>query len=568
MTASLRYCLDLREPHSHRLTVAISHRPQRPLLRLQLPAWTPGSYLERDYVRHLEGLKACQRGQSLPLRRLDRHSWQLAVTPGQELEISYGLMAVEATVRTNWLDGSGGFLTAAAWALELEGCRWEPHGLELLVPEGWQVATALGAQGKGWLARNYDELIDAPISLGPLESLAFAVGGVPHQWVWQGLPQPAPLGRWREDLPRLCAAACGLMGVERPAAHNYLFMTRFVGEGYGGLEHNDCCALIFGRRELATPAGYQRLLQLVAHEYLHQWNVRRLRPRELSPYSYGGAVIVPTLWFAEGVTSYFDSLVVYRAGLCSKEELLAEWAEQISRYLTTPGRRVQSLRESSEEAWVKLYRRDAHSDNQQVSYYLKGQLLALLIDLHLRTHGASLEQLLQQLWRNFGSTGRGYSTEDLFDAIGGLDPQLAQLCEGWLASTAELPLASYLQTVGLLLTAQASDLASTGLQLELVGRELRVRRVDRHSPAEQAGLAPADELLALDGERLRSCDQWEQGLSAEGEHQLLFCRDGLVRTSVLRPAAPQPRHWQLLPDPSAPAAAAQLRSQWLGLPQS
>jgi predicted metalloprotease with PDZ domain len=309
-------------------------------------------------------------------------------------------------------------------------------------------------------------------------------------------------------------------------------------------------------------------LQLVAHEYLHQWNVRRLRPQELSPYSYGGAVIVPTLWFAEGVTSYFDSLVVYRAGLCSKEELLAEWAEQISRYLTTPGRRVQSLLESSEEAWVKLYRRDAHSDNQQVSYYLKGQLLALLLDLHLRAHGASLEQLLQQLWRNFGSTGRGYSTEDLFDAIGGFDPQLAQLCAGWLASTAELPLASYLQTVGLLLTAQASDQASTGLQLELVGRELRVRRVDRHSPAEQAGLAPVDELLALDGERLRSCEQWEQGLRPEGEHQLLFCRDGLVRTSVLWPAAPQPRHWQLLTDSSAPAAAAQLRSKWLGLPQS
>ena len=568
MTASLRYCLDLREPHSHRLTVAITHRPLRPLLRLQLPAWTPGSYLERDYGRHLEGLGASQGGKRLELRRLDRHSWQLAVTPGEELLISYGLIAVEATVRTNWLDGNGGFLTAAAWALQLEGCRWEPHRLELLLPQGWQVATALTADGQGWLAHDYDELIDAPISLGALQSLAFAVGGVPHQWVWQGLPQPAPLDRWQQDLPRLCAAACGLMGVERPAADNYLFMTRFCGEGYGGLEHNDCSALIFSRRELASPAGYRRLLQLVAHEYLHQWNVRRLRPRELSPYSYGGAVIVPTLWFAEGVTSYFDSLVVYRAGLCSEAELLAEWAEQITRYRNTPGRWVQSLRESSEEAWVKLYRRDAHSDNQQVSYYLKGQLVAMLIDLQLRAAGGSLELLLQELWRQFGRGGRGYSSEDLIEAIGRWDPQLAQLCEAWLGSTGELPLDSYLQTVGLLLTAQANDNANTGLQLELVGRELRVRRVERASPAELGGLAPSDELLALDGERLYSAEQLEQGLRPLGEHQLLFCRDGLVHTSVLRPTAPQPRQWQLIADPNAPAAPLLLRSQWLGTPQA
>ena len=561
------YALDLREPQRHRIQVTLSLTPVRGQLQLQLPCWTPGSYLERDYVRHLEGLWAQQGSQLIEVERSSRHSWTLhGLRPDEPLQVHYAVLGVEASVRTNWLDAESGFLTAAAWALEVEGCRWQPHSLSLQLPPAWQVATSLQPKANGWQARDYDQLVDAPLALGALQELTFNVGGVPHRWVWQGLSQPAPLAAWHEDLHRLCSAVCALLGSSRPVSDAYLFMTRFTAGGYGGLEHDDCTALMFCRREFGTVAGTRRLLQLAAHEYLHQWNVRRLRPRQLRPYRYGGAVLVPELWFAEGVTSYYDQLVLLHAGLCSEEDYLTDLAKDISRLLTTPGRRVQSLLDSGTEAWVKLYRADAHSSNQQVSYYLKGTLVALLLDLHLLARGSGLHGLLQRLWQRFGVAERGYSQADLMAAVAELDPELETLLNGWLTGVDELPLDGYLKTVGLNLTPDTSTVAFSGLHLELVDAQLLVRRVVRDSPGEDAGLSPGDELLAINGERLRRTEQFEQWLQPGVEQNLLVCSDGRVRTVPIQPRAPQPSSWSLRIDPQASEAACRLRSHWFSSP--
>jgi predicted metalloprotease with PDZ domain len=224
---------------------------------------------------------------------------------------------------------------------------------------------------------------------------------------------------------------------------------------------------------------------------------------------------------------------------------------------------VQSLQQSSEEAWVKLYKRDSQSDNQQLSYYLKGQLVALLLDLHLLSIGSDLTDLLGNLWRCFGALERGYSQADLLAATADLAPDLGPLLQHWLTSVDELPLESYLRKAGMRLIPEHPSSPHTGLLLETVQGQVKVRRVERHSPGEQAGLSPGDELLALDGERLRQGEQLDLWLRSGVQHRLLFCRDAAVHECCLYPAVARPRHWQLQSDPSASVVACQLRHRWL-----
>lgn len=573
--------LDLTACRQQLVRVRLRHTPSRTTLRFSLPAWTPGSYLIRDYVRQLEGLQVHQGGCSLEPRRCGPSSWQLDLPDLQPIEIRYTLVAAELTVRTCHLDGDHGFLALAAVALELEGERWSPHRLQLSLPAGWRAFVPLpashptappGLEG-GWLARTFDQLIDTPIEAGPHREHGFSVAGVPHRWVTWGtdLLGQDPLvsdPSWLADLEQVCLACCRLMGVERPAADDYLFVLHLTDGGFGGLEHDSSTVLQFGRRALGRPDGRRKLLQLAAHEYLHQWNVRRLRPAELSPVRYDRAVVVPTLWFAEGVTSYVDQLLPCSAGCCDEAQVLDDLGADLSRYLLSPGRAVQSLRSSSEEAWVKLYRPDAHSPNSQISYYLKGAVLALVLDLHLRRLGSALPLVLRQLWASHGACGRGYREAELVAAFASHAPDLATLLPRWLSSLEDPPLQEALATVGLRLEPRIASGQDPGCRLEPGPGGLQVQRVDRHGPAAQAGVVVGDEWLALDGMRLRSIEDLQQLLSLQRHHpsrELLYCRDGVVRCTSLQPAAAAVEGWTLALDPDTAAALEPQRRRWLRL---
>ena len=578
--------LDLTACHQHLVRVRLLHTPRHLSLRLALPAWTPGSYLIRDYVRQLESLEITQAGHQLESRRTSPSSWQLELPSLEPVEISYAVLAAELTVRTCHLDGDHGFLALAAVVLELEGERWSPHRLQLSLPPSWDAFVPLPelpGPAKGWLAADFDQLIDTPIEVGPHRSHHFSVAGVPHRWVsWGRDLQGADLldsdPQLLSDLEKVCLACCRLMGVERPAADHYLFVLHLTESGYGGLEHDCSTVLQFGRLALAKPGGRRKLLQLAAHEYLHQWNVRRLRPAELSPYRYDQAVVVPTLWFAEGITSYVDQLLPHCVGCSSEAELLEDLGADLSRYLLSAGRRLQSLRASSEEAWVKLYRPDAYSPNSQVSYYLKGAVLALVLDLHLRRAGSGLPVVLRQLWASHGAVGRGYQEADLIAAFASQAPDLAELLPRWLSSCEDPPLFGYLADMGLRLEPRLAASQELGCRLEPGGGGLVVQRVGRDGPAQRAGLVVGDELIALDGMRLRSIDDFMVHLRPEAPlipHQLLFCRDGLVRSTVLLPTAPAVESWQLQLDASTAdlgsvdlgtaEVCAERRRRWLGL---
>ena len=571
--------LDLRDANQHLVGVCVSHTPVHPTLRLSLPAWTPGSYLIRDYVRQLEGLRVSQQGIPLELRRTSPSSWQVELQNLEPLEIHYQVVATELSVRTCHLTADHGFLALAAVAVQIEGERWHPHGLQLQLPEGWKPFVPLPEMGigskeaDGWIAADFDQLIDTPIEVGPHGAHSFSVAGVPHRWVTWG---ETLAGRdfitadphWLSDVERVCQACCALMGVNQPAADQYLFVLHLSENGYGGLEHDSSSVLHYGRKALAKADGRRKLLQLVAHEYLHQWNVRRLRPAELTPYCYGDPVVTPTLWFAEGITSYVDQLLPFAAGVTTAESVLEDLGADLSRYLLSPGRAVQSLLESSQEAWVKLYKADAYSSNSQISYYLKGAVVALVVDLILRRHGASLTQVLHNLWQSHGRWGKGYHESDLVEALAEFHAPLSTLLPQWLRSKQDPPLPELLADVGLELTPETETHLDLGAGVELKGGQLWVQRVNRHGPASQAGLMVGDELVALDAERLRHPEDLDALLNLKRSGQLcqlLVARDGLIRCLTITPATPSIKAWTLgLVADQTEQTTAQ-RNRWLSL---
>lgn len=567
--------IDLRAASAHLVQVEIRLRPRQQTLRLALPAWTPGSYLIRDYVRQLEGLQLEQAGRSLPLRRMDVAAWQAELPDQEPLTLRYRLLAPELTVRTSHLDADHGFLCLAAVVLAVEGERWQPHHLSLALPDGWQAFLTLPQEaGGGWTARDFDQLIDTPIEVGPHGAHRFAVGEVGHRWVSWGVtlagvdPMEDDPDLLR-DVQRVCQACCRLMGERSPAADDYLFILHLTDNGYGGLEHDRSSVLQYGRRRLIKPDGRRKLLQLVAHEYLHQWNVRRLRPAELTPYAYDRPTIVPTLWFAEGVTSYFDQFLPLTAGCSSEADLFEDLGMELSRYLQSPGRAVQSLVGSAEEAWVKLYKADAYAISSQVSYYLKGAVLSLVLDLHLRRHGSSLPAVLRLLWQRFGRLGRGYRHTDLLAAFcaGAADLQL--LLPQWLNGHEDPDFADYLADVGLTLNPQMACEPWLGWQVEAAaGGGLQLQRVLRDGPAEQAGLMVGDELVAVAGWRLQRQEDLAPLLAAHAGATVLpvvTARDGRLRHQELRPAPPRVERWRLEPVAGAAPSVLERRRQWLAL---
>jgi predicted metalloprotease with PDZ domain len=569
-SAPLLLSLDLTAAHRHLVGVRLVWQPRGGEVLVRLPAWTPGSYVVRDYVRTLEGFEAWQGERPLPHRRVAPAAWALSTAADAPVELRYRILATERSVRTCHVDADHAFLALAGVALLPEGERWSPQRLELRLPDGWRAFVPLAEEeAGGWRARDYDQLIDSPVEAGPHAAHGFRVAGVPHRWVTAGGDLPGEDPAWLADVERVCLACCRLMGRDSlPWDEPYLFVLHLLEDGYGGLEHDRATVLQYGRRALARPGGRRKLLQLVAHEYLHRWNVRRLRPAELVPIDYDAPMLVPSLWFAEGITSYYDALLPLAAGIGGEEELLEDLGGDLSRYLLTPGRRVQSLRDSSLEAWVKLYRQDAHSGDSQVSYYLKGAVVALLLDLHLRRHGSALAVVLRDLWRRFGDSGRGYREVDLLEAFAAAAADLAGLLPNWLESNEDPDISGYLQDVGLMLVPQHSPLPSMGWQVESLPRGgLRLRRVRRDGPAERAGLQPGDELLALEAQRLGDEEDLHRllGSGAVESLELLYARDGWVRAVEVAPDPPEIESWSLRIDPAAPPEAAGRRARWLAL---
>ena len=568
-----------RQAHLYTVTLAI----ERPAAeqRLSLPAWIPGSYLLREFARHLSALRARQGGRELPLRQLDKASWQLECAAGEPLEVGYQVYAFDTSVRTAYLDAQRGFFNGTSVCLRAEGHEHEPHRLEMrALPEGWRVETAMAAIdadafGRGtYEAADYDELVDHPVELGRPWSADFDVHGVPHRLVVAGALPDFDGERLVADARRICEAEVAFWHDDRkPPFERYVFLLNAVDEGYGGLEHRASTALVAARRDLPQHGqaeagdGYVTLLGLVSHEYFHSWNVKRMRPAEFARHDYRSENYTQLLWFFEGFTSYYDDLFLVRTGLVDEARYLKLLAKTATAVLGAPGRRLQSVAQASFDAWVKFYRPDENTPNATISYYAKGSLIALALDLALRAEGqGSLDELMRALWR--ASAGGPISEAQIVETLRGLaGDAIADEFARWVHGTEDLALAPLLARFGVRWQTQPATLAQRlgvkASESALTG--VRIAQVLRGGAAEHAGFAAGDELIAVDGWRLRRLDDALRLLAPGRESEWLVSRDQRVLRLVLAlPAADAtPGAVVLAADPQAGDSAQALRRAWL-----
>ncbi|AVS69545.1 peptidase M61 [Paracidovorax avenae] len=511
---AVHYRVEAAQLHARIYHVTLTVESPAAQQELSLPVWIPGSYLVREFAKNLQNLRARQDGQEVALAQRGKSLWQSACREGAPLVLTYEVGAYDSSVRTAWLDASRGFFNGTSLCLRVHGQEDARHDLEIVAtPEvsHWSVATGLTAEkttraGFGtYRAASYDELVDCPVEMGPFWSARFTACGVPHRLVVAGAAPSFDGERLLADTRRICEAGIRFWhGAGKPPYAQYLFMLNVMDDGYGGLEHRNSTALACSRRDLPrqgearTPEGYTTLLGLISHEHFHTWNVKRLRPAELARYDYTQENYTRLLWFFEGFTSYYDDLLLRRAGLIDDATYLRLLAKNINQVLQTPGRRVQSVADASFDAWVKYYRQDENTPNATVSYYTKGALVGLCLDLALRREGrTTLDDVMRALWDRCDAGPM--SEDDLLAVIEALSGRsFAREIAEWVHGTGDLPLAEMLAAHGVALRAEAAQPAQRlGLRVS-EGQGLQVKVVLRGGLAEEAGFSAGDEWLAVE----------------------------------------------------------------------
>lgn len=578
----ISYQVDIADAHAHLFRVTLSVAQPAAEQHLSLPAWIPGSYLVREFVRHLSGLKAQQGSREVALRQLDKATWVANCSGRGALTLSYLVYAFDNSVRTAFLDANRGFFNGTSLFLRVHGREAEPQRVELRgLPKGWQVATALpvvkvDSRGQGrYEAADYDELVDHPVELGRFWRGEFKAAGVPHEFVVAGALPDFDGERLLADARRICEAEIAFWhGKKKTFLKRYVFMLNAMDDGYGGLEHRASTALIASRRDLPQRGkselsdGYVTLLGLISHEYFHTWNVKRLRPAEFARYDYTQENYTELLWFFEGFTSYYDDLLLLRGGLIDEARYLKLLAKTLSGVLGTPGRKVQSVAQASFDAWVKYYRGDENTPNATISYYTKGSLVALALDLTLRCEGqGSLDDVMRALWER--SSGGPVSEADIaavLAQVGGRS--YAKELRAWVHGTDDLPWRALLDKAGVAWSQQAPSVPQRlGLRAsESALTGIKVSNVLRGGAAEAAGLAVGDEVIAVDGWRLRRLDDLTRVVAAKGPAPWLVSRDQRMLTlAVELPAAPDAGavSLALAAADKTPQAAFVLRRAWL-----
>ncbi len=520
MTMSkLHYSIEAADLHAHLFRITLTIPAPTAGQTVSLPVWIPGSYLVREFSKNLQQLSARQGRRTAAISQLDKCTWQIDAKPGQPLTLRYEVYAFDASVRTAWLDARRGFFNGTSLCLRVHGQEAQPHQLELLAVQGqpdWQAATGLSPlkvskKGFGlYQAADYDALVDCPVELGNFWSGSFVACGIPHRFVVAGALPSFDGARLLADTQKICETEIRFWHGSGPQAgrkaphNNYLFMLNAVDDGYGGLEHRNSTALICSRRDLPrlgqphTGEGYTTLLGLISHEYFHTWNVKQLRPDAFARYDYTRENYTPLLWFFEGFTSYWDDLLLRRAGLIDDATYLKLLGKTIHQVAQTPGRHVQTVAQASFDAWVKYYRQDENTPNATVSYYGKGALVALCLDLSLRAEGHTLDALMRGLWQR--CQAGPMREQDVLDELQALTGRSWQKeLQAWVHSTAELPLARLLEAQGIRIHAEPGNFAQhLGLRHADANGSVQVKAVLRGSAAEQAGLAAGDEWLGLE----------------------------------------------------------------------
>ena len=589
----IRYVLRFPAPQTHYVEVeARVPTDGRADVELMMPVWTPGSYLVREFAKNVDQLAAtAPDGAALTAAKVRKNRWRIAAGGAAEVRVSYRVYGRTMSVQSNWIDASFAILNGAATFLTLVDSPPRPHEVTIEPASGWKssvtgLPAAEGGAPHRYVAADFDELVDSPIYAGNPSLYEFEVDGVPHVLLnegegglWDG-PRSA---RDVETIVRTQKAFWGFLPYKK-----YVFFNLLCEAG-GGLEHKNSTVLMASRWATRARASYLGWLNLVSHEYFHTWNVKRLRPVELGPFDYENEVHTPSLWVAEGITSYYDRLLVRRAGLCSVEEYLAgdppsaaedRTINEIERLQTTPGRLVQPLEDSSYDAWIKFYRRDENTPNTNVSYYIKGAVVAFLLDARIRkaTDGKkSLDDVMRLAYERY-SGPTGYTAEQ-FQAtaaeVAGAD--LSAFFHKALRTTDELDYDEVRDWFGIRFVKEKEKddkkpngakppKAWLGLVTKAEDGRLMVTQVKRGTPGYEAGFNVGDEILGIGEDRIPA-GQWSKRMDyfrpGETVSVLIARRDRFQRIDAVFGQEP-PKRWSLEITPGASEAQKARRKGWLG----
>ena len=578
----LHYRVAMPEPSSHEfhVTLQIPALRERPALDLVFPAWTPGSYMVRDFSRHIYDLQITSNGRAITSERLDKLRWRLA-SNGRPVEVGYRVFAFDQSVRTSFLDQDRAFLIGTSLFFLVDGEERRPCLLDIEPPDGWRISTALpAARGtrNRFRAAGYDQLVDEPVELGRHRVYAFRQGGTRFEVTIAG-PTNADVARLLADLRRIVAATGALFGgfpFER-----YLFIIHALPERGGGLEHACSCTLDIASMAFEDEKAYQRFNELAAHEFFHAWNVKRIRDQVLGPFDYSAENYTRLLWFHEGFTEYMQAIILLHAGLLTAEQYLKDLSEDWAKYAGRPGRNVTPLSQLSFEAWIKQYKPADNYVNRAVSYYEKGKWAALLLDLVLRqaTQGRrGLPQVFRRLWQSHGRRGRSITAPDIRAAAESVASRsLGAYFSRFIDGTAELPVPSWLRRAGLVAQARSPAQAEgedrvkarrqqgwAGLSFA-AGEAAVVKNVIPDSPAWKAGLTFRDEIVAVNEHQV-DASTVARRLADCGPGQVVsvaFFRQEILRATSLRLARTPERKWSFSLDPAASPARRRMRQGWL-----
>jgi predicted metalloprotease with PDZ domain len=590
MAFTLLHTLAIADARAHLVSVETTVRSDAPLaapLVLFMPVWTPGSYLVREYARHVEGVHGFADGRPCEVVKVRKNAWRVGGAGSRELSFRYRVYCNELTVRTNHVDESHALLNGAAVFVAIEGHEGTAATVEVGLPAGWEIRTALPrakaeADGDGCVrlyAKDLDALVDAPLELGELRTERIVVKEVPHEVVlWpRDRAEDAQVASLLRDFGTIVETESAWFGGTLPY-ERYTALLHLSPRARGGLEHLSSAALIASPNAFATRDGYLDLLSLFAHELFHAWNVKRIRPRGLSPYRYQEENYTRLLWWFEGATSYYDWRTLRRAALCTEGEYLEHLAAEIVAMDRVHGRRVQPLELASFDAWIKLYRPDENSDNSSVSYYRKGEIVCALLDVEIRarTQGrASLDTVLGHLWERHGKIGEPVPEDGmqaLFEEATGA--KLGDLFDAWIRSPGEIDYDLSLAKVGMRIDrepreekegAEKKSRAALGVRVRTEGGRAVVATVTRGSAAQLGGMDPGDELIAIAGRRIEG-GVIDAALVSRAPHEdveVTVARDGRLLALRVRLEEARPDKIRIVPRASATEAERALGVSWL-----
>lgn len=550
----------------------------RSSLEVFMPVWTPGSYLVREYARHVESFQALgANGKKLNWIKSRKNRWKIDCSGESSVTLRYRVYCRELSVRTSLVEDDMALLNGASIFLSEVGNEKRPYQLKLNLPAGWSGShSGLESKDGRYLAKDFDELLDCPILAGSPKVYDMTIKQVQHRLVNLGGSSVWDGPKSQNDVKRIVETTTDMWGslpYSEKAPHNYHFFN-VLGSGGGGLEHHNSTVLMASRYAQRSRKDYLNWLSLVAHEYFHAWNVKRLRPKALGPFDYENENYTPSLWVAEGITAYYDDLLVRRAQFSTDVEYLEILSKHISDLQSTEGRQVQSLVESSYDAWIKFYRPDENSANSSISYYVKGPVVAFLLDAEIRSRRPGSEGLNEVMRRAYKKHAgpQGYSEAEfraVAEEVAGVS--LKEFFAKYVDGHAELDYTSALKTLGLRFKkadTKDQDFAWWGLDSEIKAGTLSVKSVKRGSPAEQAGISAEDEIIALDDLRVppdkeKLEDRLKRYRKGQTAQVLVARREQLRRLSVTFGSKPLNR-WQLEMDPDASDAAKQQLRAWLG----